>query len=128
MHRLTGFNSSADDFLGKPVEVNEALVKIRSGMRLRNLQHQLVKLGREAALLEDATQLGHEINNPLSALIGHIELLSQYLNQKDEQRAGYHLHQAGEVGSRIAEITKRLIALREPREVVRLDQRSEVQP
>ena len=62
-----------------------------------------------------ATTLGHEINNPLTALLGHMELMMQYLEKGDSARVQHHIRQAGEVSNRIAEVARRLESLSEPR-------------
>jgi len=112
--RIAGLDAGADDFLGKPMEREELLARIRSGLRVRKLQYELAQVQREAALVEIAVTMGHEINNPLTALFGHLELTLQYLERADPDRIQHHLRQAGEVGNRIAEVAHRLISLRNP--------------
>jgi sigma-B regulation protein RsbU (phosphoserine phosphatase) len=59
----------ADDFIVKPVENQELLARIRTGIRVHNLQNELKKIEHDKALLEMACTIGHQINNPLSSLM-----------------------------------------------------------
>ncbi|GBD90550.1 response regulator MprA [bacterium BMS3Abin04] len=67
--RVTGLDVGADDFLVKPVENQELLARIRSGIRIHNLQNELKSIEHNKAIVELACTIGHQINNPLSSLI-----------------------------------------------------------
>jgi DNA-binding response OmpR family regulator len=112
--RVAGLDAGADDFLAKPWDIEELMARVRAGVRLRRLQDELRKAEHQAALVEMATTLGHEINNPLTALFGHMELLLQYVEQGNSARTDHHLREAGNVAGRIAEVVQRLIRLSEP--------------
>lgn len=66
--RVTGLDFGADDFLVKPVETPELLARIRSGIRIYNLQKELKEIEHKKALVEMACTIGHQINNPLTSL------------------------------------------------------------
>jgi len=119
--RVDGLDAGADDFLCKPWEIAELMARVRVGIRLRRLQDELLKAEHQAALLEMATTLGHEINNPLTALFGHMELIMQYVARGDSARTDHHLRQAGNVAGRIADVAQRLILLSEPKTKKYLD-------
>jgi sigma-B regulation protein RsbU (phosphoserine phosphatase) len=67
--RVTGLDVGADDFLVKPIENQELLARIRSGIRIHNLQNELKAIEHNKAVIELACTIGHQINNPLSSLI-----------------------------------------------------------
>ena len=67
--RVTGLDIGADDFLVKPVQNQELLARIRSGIRIHNLQNELKNIEHNKALIEMACTIGHKINNPLSSLL-----------------------------------------------------------
>ena len=67
--RITGLDVGADDFLVKPVENQELLARIRTGIRINNLQLELKNIEQSKALIAMACTLGHKINNPLSSLL-----------------------------------------------------------
>ncbi len=76
--RVTGLDVGADDFLIKPIENQELLARIRSGIRIHNLQNEIKQIEHSKALIEMATTIGHNFNNPLSSLVLSIK------NIKDE--------------------------------------------
>lgn len=66
--RVTGLDVGADDFLMKPIENQELVARIRSGIRIFNLQRELKTIEHSKAVVELACTIGHKINNPLSSL------------------------------------------------------------
>lgn len=87
--RVTGLDVGADDFLIKPIENQELLARIRSGIRIFNLQNELKNIEHSKAIVEMACTIGHKINNPLSSLIITLnnleeEIKSKNLSQFDE--------------------------------------------
>jgi sigma-B regulation protein RsbU (phosphoserine phosphatase) len=79
--RITGLDIGADEFLVKPVENQELLARIRSGVRIFNLQSELTKIEHNKAILEMATTIGHQINNPLGSLIMALKTLESGLDE-----------------------------------------------
>lgn len=66
--RVTGLDVGADDFLMKPIENQELVARIKSGIRIFNLQRELKNIEHSKAIVELACTIGHKINNPLSSL------------------------------------------------------------
>lgn len=87
--RVTGLDLGADDFLVKPVQNQELLARIRSGMRIHNLQNELVKIEHNKALIEMACTIGHKINNPLSSLVVSIHNIEEEIKkiEKNEKKS-----------------------------------------
>ncbi len=83
--RVTGLDVGADDFLVKPVENQELLARIRSGIRIHNLQNELKKIEHSKAIVELATTIGHKINNPLSSLVVTLEDLKSELAENGKK-------------------------------------------
>ncbi len=71
-HRLAGIEAGADDFLGKPVDVQELHTRVRSLLRVKNLTDELEST--EAIM----TMLGHivEARDPYTE--GHCQRLAEY--------------------------------------------------
>ncbi len=84
--RVTGLDVGADDFLVKPVENQELLARIRSGIRIYNLQQELRSVAHDKAIVEIACTIGHKINNPLSSLIMTLHGLEDELSKKPENK------------------------------------------
>ncbi len=66
--RIKGLDVGADDFLLKPIENQELIARIKSGIRIYNLQSELRIIEHSKAIIELACTIGHQINNPLASL------------------------------------------------------------
>lgn len=84
--RVMGLDVGADDFLVKPVENQELLARIRSGIRIYNLQNEVRNIEHNKALVEIACTIGHQINNPLSSLIMTLQGLEKELLKIDKEK------------------------------------------
>jgi sigma-B regulation protein RsbU (phosphoserine phosphatase) len=83
--RVTGLDVGADDFLVKPIENQELLARIRSGIRIHNLQHELKSIEHNKAIVEMACTIGHKINNPLSSLIITLKGLEEEVKSQNQE-------------------------------------------
>jgi len=70
-----GFDSGADDYLGKPFDFPELLARIKTLLRIKELQKKVLKNERMAAIGQIALTIRHKINNPLTAVVGQSEVL-----------------------------------------------------
>jgi sigma-B regulation protein RsbU (phosphoserine phosphatase) len=80
--RVTGLDIGADDFLIKPIENQELLARIRSGIRIFNLQNELKSIEHSKAILEMACTIGHQFNNPLSSLMMTLKNIEEEVKSK----------------------------------------------
>jgi len=132
--KVTALNAGVDDCLAKPCDPEELLARIRAGLRIRDLQDEILHLEKKMAVLQLATAAGHEINNPLTIIIGFLELLREAIESGDPPEALLKYidpmtHQA----KRIEAVVAKLISLTEIRtkrylgdhEMVDLDQNLE---
>ena len=78
--RIKGLDLGADDFLLKPIENQELLARIRTGVRIHNLQQELRSIERSKVTVEMACTIGHEMNNPLSSLIISLQNIEEELS------------------------------------------------
>jgi DNA-binding response OmpR family regulator len=135
--RAEGLGLGADDYIGKPFHVPEFLARVRGWLRThalqRALQQQAEELARKNQQLEETQarlvrserlaaigQIGlairHEINNPLSTVLGYAELL---LVRPDdlEPETRKKVEAIRGAAMRIRDVVRRLEALREDRTV-----------
>jgi len=70
-----GFDSGADDYLGKPFDFPELLARIKTLLRIKELQKKVLKNERMAAIGQIALTIRHKINNTLTAVVGQSEVL-----------------------------------------------------
>jgi signal transduction histidine kinase len=96
-NRNAGLESGADDYLGKPVNRRELVLRVQNFVRLRR-QEQIIREQVEAltnlnALKDDLTALFvHDLRNPLTAVKSAFQLLA--VNAKAEDRDLFDLGKA----------------------------------
>lgn len=112
--RVKGLDVGADDFLLKPTENQELLARIRSGVRIFNLQSELKHSEREKALLEMAATIGHNLNNPLGSLKLFVSDLEAELNDAKENKYTEDFSLINEAIDRINLLAKDLSKLKDP--------------
>jgi len=85
--KVRGFEAGADDYIVKPFYPRELLARIALHLASRRERRMAVELERLKLLREMAVTLSHEINNPLTAVYGHLHLAAKELDENDlEQR------------------------------------------
>ena len=117
-------DAGADDYVSKPSTPEHLRARLAIAARRiaqeearRTAEAELAQARWLAGIGETTIALEHEINNPLSALLGHAELLlmDRALTAEQRQQLELVLAQA----TRIAKIVRRLAKLENPRSVER---------
>lgn len=119
--RIMGLDIGADDFLVKPVENQELLARIRSGVRIFNLQNELRNIEHSRAVVEMACTIGHKINNPLSSLVLAIQSIENDLNDPEKKKIWEDLSVIKESSERINKFVQELIHLQNPEVIEYVD-------
>ncbi len=115
-------DAGADEFIAKPTTPEDlrarlivARRRIAQDAARRNAEAELSKARWLAGIGEATLALQHEINNPLSALLGNAELMIMELEEKGERNE--LLDVIHEQALRIAEVVRRLRRLKNPESV-----------
>ena len=86
-HRIEALDAGADDFLSKPVDRSELVVRVKSLLRMKSYHDELWARNRVIAEQNDqlreleAVKEGlvhmiiHDLNNPLMSIIGNLDLI-----------------------------------------------------
>ena len=83
---VAGLDLGAADYITKPFDPKEVLARVRAQVRIHELQAQLLAAERWRVLLETAGAVAHEMSQPLTAVMGNLELLLQKLSLSDINR------------------------------------------
>ena len=81
---VEGLDAGADDYVVKPFHPEELLARVRTHLRIRDLQEQLVATEQVRVAGELAGAAAHEINQPLTILMGYAEMLLTALEGDEE--------------------------------------------
>ncbi len=78
---LEGLHRGANDFLRSPFRQSELLARVQTQLRIKELQDRLVQAERAATVGQMTVTVAHEINNPLTGILGHVEILLREMEQ-----------------------------------------------
>jgi len=112
--KVTALNAGVDDYVTKPCHQEELIARINAGLRIRSLQSDLMILEKDMAILQVAATAGHEINNPLTGIIGYLDLLREEIESDGDtaKLLGYLDRIAGQA-ERIRDVVSKLISLKD---------------
>lgn len=104
---IQAISAGADDYLLKTASENVIMIKIKSMLRLKQLQADNVKLKQLEAVKSVIARYNHEVNNILTILIGHQRKLVDFCTEENVQ-AQEDLKKVGENYSRMSKLIKGL--------------------
>ncbi|MCR4408111.1 MAG: response regulator [Anaerolineae bacterium] len=116
--RVTGLGSGANDYLIKPFDPQELLARIQAQLRLKALRERLVQMEKIATIGQMVITLSHEINNPLTAIVWHAELLHERMESLPNippdvltslEAIEHEAHRIREVMTRLARVTQPVV-------------------
>ncbi|HEX29202.1 TPA: hybrid sensor histidine kinase/response regulator [Candidatus Poribacteria bacterium] len=65
----------ADDYISKPFNDRELSARVKASLRMKKLQDRVIKAERLAAVGALVVTMSHEINNPLTGIIGNCQII-----------------------------------------------------
>jgi len=77
---IKGMDLGADDYISKPFNPEELLARVRVHLRIRVLEQKSTAHRELEAVLKMALTMQHEINNPLTGILGNSEILRDWKN------------------------------------------------
>lgn len=108
---LSGLSAGANDYVVKPFDAEELKVRVGVGQRVIELQNRLIEAERHRVLTQAAGAAAHEINQPLTVLMGTVELIRYQLPKDSPLRESIDaLYSASE---KISEIVKKMGRIRQ---------------
>jgi two-component system sensor histidine kinase/response regulator len=78
---VKGFECGAVDYVAKPFNRAELLVRVNTHLQLKQAQKEIIRLEQKNAVLAMTVTAGHELNQPLTVLSGNFQLLQSRLSQ-----------------------------------------------
>lgn len=116
LQRIANFNQELrlkiEQATGKLAERNEELKKLNE--RLFNLQRELTRANRLAAVGQLTAMVAHEIGTPLHSISGHVQILLQ--EEQGNEKTLYRLRIIEAQIARVVEILEHLLTAAHPRE------------
>ena len=108
---VEGLEAGANDYVTKPPDMDELRARLTVGARVLDLQDRLIEAERSRVLVQAAGAAAHEINQPLTILMGNAQILLMRMPEDDPHRETIEtLLRSSE---RIAGIVKQMGEIRE---------------
>ncbi len=115
---VEGFAGACDDFVATPVSPKEFLVRVAALIARQQVQADLVNLNAELEREQErrrtlAALIVHDLRNPLSAIVGNVQLLEEALEDTANPMAGQCLTDLSELSSRTLSMVAGLLDVEE---------------
>ena len=108
---VEGLQAGADDYVTKPFDRQELRARLQVGMRVIGLHERLLEAERMRVLAETAGAAAHEINQPLTVVIGKTDIVLEKMAPEDPQR--HDVEDIQKAGQKISEIVHKMGAARQ---------------
>ncbi|MDX2111709.1 MAG: response regulator [Verrucomicrobiota bacterium] len=89
--KIAGLKAGADDYITKPIDLDETLARINTQLRIRDnhrlnldLQNRLSEMRQNVTVGAITQGIAHNLNNLLGVVIGYLDLTKSAYNQPDK--------------------------------------------
>ena len=105
-HKIEGLSAGAVDYITKPVDLDEMVARVRTQLRVVDLQRRLIEARRAATIGAITQGVAHNLNNMLAVVLGYVELIKLRHNKPEsvmKNAAGMEkaLRRVAEVGRQL---------------------------
>jgi len=104
----------ADEYIKKPFDQHEIKARVGAGLRIVKQQELIAELEHTSAVKQVAISIAHELNNPLTPVVGHLDLLTDEIKKLNNESLLQRLKIIRDNLDRVSEIVKQLCALDKP--------------
>ncbi len=82
--KVTAFKLGATDYLTKPFQSLELLARVKSQLKIQDMQKTLLEYEKYKTQIDILFNLSHEINNPLAIILGLTQIMQIEANNNNE--------------------------------------------
>ncbi len=82
--KVKGFQLGAADYITKPLDIHEVQARVRAHLRIRAAEVERLQSKQMETVKNMIVTYNHEMNQPLTAIQGYIDLLMDDVDEKDE--------------------------------------------
>ncbi|MFC1564004.1 response regulator [candidate division KSB1 bacterium] len=107
---VEALRKNASDYIVKPCDKEELRIRIKSAVEKQELERELVKAKIYKKTLESVGAVAHEINNPLTAILGNVDMILMDIPKDHELHN--QLRIIRDAADRIAKIVKKMREMR----------------
>lgn len=115
---IQNFSGCCDDFMCTPVTHTELLVRVAALVARQEAQAELMKANEELAREQErrrtlAALIVHDLRNPLSAIVGNVQLLEEVLDGSEAPMIGQCLSDLSELSAHTLSLVAGLLDVEE---------------
>lgn len=104
--RIHALDNGVDDYINKPIDLEELLAKVRVGMRIAGMKEQIAGAEKLKGVMQMAGAVAHELSQPLTALMGLVDFALMRTAPSDPEYEG--LQQIVHEVQRLGDLTKKI--------------------